>query len=104
MKATKNVTTGKPMYWKEGKTKEEKGVTPQGIRKSVCQWAARCGGSSMEMMNNGRWKTVMDMLTYYNSGGQQSDELTEAGGVDTIWAIWPWKRVTVAGFDGTSQM
>ena len=56
------------------------------------------------MMNNGRWKTVMDMLTYYNSGGQQSDELTEAGGVDTIWAIWPWKRVTVAGFDGTSQM
>lgn len=92
------------LYNPRGGTITQRGVTPQGVRKTVCQWAGRCFGLVLDLCNNGRWKSIEDVMKYYNVGAIRSGELTAQGGVDPIWGIWPWKRVTVAALDGTKQM
>jgi len=84
--------------------KGKKGCTNHAIRKSSVQWAARCGGSLLEIRNNGRWKSFEDIATYYAQGMYQSETAKEDVGEDGIWRMWVWKPVSVAGFDGRDQL
>jgi hypothetical protein len=83
---------------------EKKGCTNHAIRKSAVQWAARCGGSLLEIRNNGRWKSFEDIATYYAQGMYQSESAKENFGEDGIRRMWVWKPVTAAAFDGRDQL
>jgi len=58
----------------------------------------------LDAKNNGRWKTFEVMAIYHAQGSARREKLCENGGKDSIFGLWVWKPVTVAGTDGRDQM
>ena len=71
------------------------GVTNHGIRRSATQWAGRCGGRQLDVMNNGRWRTLEEMAKYMAQGATRRRQHEQDSGVDPIFSTWVWKPVTI---------
>ena len=71
------------------------GVTNHGIRRSATQWAGRCGGKQLDVMNNGRWKTLEEMAKYMAQGATMRKRHEQDSGADPIFSTWVWKPVTI---------
>ena len=80
------------------------GVTNHGIRRAACQWAGRCGGSEVDVMNNGRWKTVAEMIKYMAQGATTRNRHELDMGTDPIFKTWVWKPVTMASDSTRSEL
>ena len=80
------------------------GVTNHGIRRSACQWAGRCGAKETDVMNNGRWKTVTEMIKYMAQGATTRNRHELDSGTDPIFKTWVWKPVTMASESTRSEL
>ena len=61
------------------------GVTNHGIRRSVCQWASRCGADSLDVSNGSRHKTLTELAKYMGQGAKMRSQYTEDAGSDPIF-------------------
>lgn len=94
------------LYTKAKDDRPSKGCTNHSIRRSAAQWAGRCGAQELWVRNNGRWKTMEELVKYMGQGAMVRDKAIEAngGGDDPIRQVWWYKPVTVASYDGNDAM
>lgn len=68
------------------------------------QWCGRCHGALVDAKNNGRWKSVGELMKYHSQGCEDHKANSERGAKDPIWSIWVWQPVSMPGDGGRDQM
>ena len=81
------------------------GVTNQGIRRTAAQWAGRSGcKDSIDVQNNGRWKSVNQIIQYVAQGAKKRLSVEQENGQDPIFRTWVWKPVTVPSTSTANEL
>lgn len=83
------------------------GCTAHSIRRSAAQWAGRCGASTTDVRNCGRWKTLEELVQYMAQGALQREQYEndmDGDGHDPIFRMFVFKPVTEAAASGQDIM